>query len=34
MYGYAAAAVVDAAKGTAQAGAEPRRSHGAAAPVK
>jgi len=33
-YGYAAVAVVDVAKGTAQAGAEPRRSHGTAAPVK
>jgi len=29
-YGYAAVAVVDAAKGTAQAGADPRRSHGVA----
>ena len=33
-YGYAAVAVVDAATGTVQAGAEPRRSHGAAAPGK
>jgi gamma-glutamyltranspeptidase len=31
MYGYAAAAVVDAAKGTVSGGAEPRRSHGTAA---
>jgi gamma-glutamyltranspeptidase len=31
-YGYASVAVVNVAKGTAQAGAEPRRSHGAAAP--
>lgn len=31
-YGYAAVAVVDVAKGTAEAGAEPRRSHGTAAP--
>ena len=31
-YGYAAVAVVDVGKGTAEAGAEPRRSHGAAAP--
>jgi gamma-glutamyltranspeptidase len=30
-YGYAAAVVVDAAKGEVQGGAEPRRSHGAAA---
>jgi gamma-glutamyltranspeptidase len=29
-YGYAAAVVIDAAKGEVQAGAEPRRSHGAA----
>jgi gamma-glutamyltranspeptidase/glutathione hydrolase len=33
-YGYAAVAVVDVAKGTVQAGAEPRRSHGAAAPAR
>ncbi len=33
-YGYAAVAVVDAATRTVQAGAEPRRSHGAAAPGK
>jgi gamma-glutamyltranspeptidase len=32
MYGYAAAAVVNATKGTVSAGAEPRRSHGSAAP--
>jgi gamma-glutamyltranspeptidase / glutathione hydrolase len=32
MYGYAAAAVVNTAKGTVTAGAEPRRSHGSAAP--
>jgi gamma-glutamyltranspeptidase len=32
MYGYAALAVVNTAKGTAQAGADPRRSHGTAAP--
>jgi hypothetical protein len=32
MYGYAAAAVVNAAKGTVSAGAEPRRSHGSASP--
>jgi gamma-glutamyltranspeptidase len=31
-YGYAAAVVVDAARGEVQGGAEPRRSHGAAAP--
>ena len=31
MYGYAAAAVVDAARGTVTGGAEPRRSHGTAA---
>jgi gamma-glutamyltranspeptidase/glutathione hydrolase len=31
-YGYAAVAVVDLAAGTAQAGAEPRRSHGVATP--
>ena len=31
-YGYAAVAVVDAAKRTVEAGAEPRRSHGTAAP--
>ena len=31
MYGYAAAAVIDAAKGTVSGGAEPRRSHGTAA---
>jgi len=31
MYGYAAAAVVNAAKGTVTGGAEPRRSHGTAA---
>jgi gamma-glutamyltranspeptidase len=30
-YGYAAVAVIDSAKGTVEAGAEPRRSHGAAA---
>ena len=33
-YGYAAVAVVDAASGTVQAGAEPRRSHGTAEPGK
>jgi gamma-glutamyltranspeptidase len=33
-YGYAAVAVVNAAKGTVEGGAEPRRSHGAAAPGK
>jgi gamma-glutamyltranspeptidase len=33
-YGYAAVAVVDAASGSVQAGADPRRSHGTAAPVK
>ncbi len=33
-YGYAAVAVVNAAKGTVQGGADPRRSHGAAAPGK
>ena len=33
-YGYAAVAVVDAASKTVQAGAEPRRSHGAAAPIR
>ncbi len=32
MYGYAAAAVVNTAKGTVTGGAEPRRSHGTAAP--
>jgi gamma-glutamyltranspeptidase len=32
MYGYAAAAVINAAKGTVTGGAEPRRSHGTAAP--
>jgi gamma-glutamyltranspeptidase/glutathione hydrolase len=31
-YGYAAAAVVNTAKGTVDAGADPRRSHGTAAP--
>ena len=31
-YGYAAVAVVNAAKGTVEGGAEPRRSHGTAAP--
>jgi gamma-glutamyltranspeptidase len=31
-YGYAAVAVVNAAKGTVESGADPRRSHGAAAP--
>ena len=31
MYGYAAVAVVNAAKGTVTGGAEPRRSHGTAA---
>ena len=30
-YGYAAVAVVNAAKGTVKGGAEPRRSHGTAA---
>jgi gamma-glutamyltranspeptidase / glutathione hydrolase len=34
MYGYASVAVVDAGKGTVQGGAEPRRSHGTAAPGK
>jgi gamma-glutamyltranspeptidase len=34
MYGYASVAVVNAAKGTVQGGAEPRRSHGTAAPGK
>jgi hypothetical protein len=29
-YGYAAVAVVNSAKGTAEGGAEPRRSHGVA----
>jgi len=33
-YGYASVAVVNAAKGTVQGGAEPRRSHGTAAPKK
>jgi hypothetical protein len=33
-YGYAAAAVVNTAKGTVDGGAEPRRSHGTAAPGK
>jgi gamma-glutamyltranspeptidase len=33
-YGYAAAAVVNSAKGTVEGGAEPRRSHGTAAPGK
>ena len=33
-YGYAAVAVVNAAKGTVEGGAEPRRSHGTAAPGK
>jgi gamma-glutamyltranspeptidase len=33
-YGYAAVAVVDAAAGTVQAGADPRRSHGTAGPVR
>jgi gamma-glutamyltranspeptidase len=32
-YGYAAAAVVRAAKGTVEGGAEPRRSHASAAPT-
>jgi gamma-glutamyltranspeptidase/glutathione hydrolase len=32
MYGYASLAVVNAAKGTVEGGAEPRRSHGAVAP--
>jgi gamma-glutamyltranspeptidase len=32
MYGYAAVAVVNAAKGTVEGGADPRRSHGTAAP--
>jgi gamma-glutamyltranspeptidase len=31
-YGYAAVAVVDAAKGTVEGGADPRRSHATAAP--
>jgi gamma-glutamyltranspeptidase len=34
MYGYASAAVIDALKKTVQGGAEPRRSHGTAAPGK
>jgi gamma-glutamyltranspeptidase len=33
-YGYAAVAVVDAATGTVQAGADPRRSHGTAGPIR
>src|SRR4029078_5571281 len=33
-YGYASVAVVDVASGTVRAGADPRRSHGTAAPVK
>ena len=33
-YGYAAVAVVNAAKGTVQGGADPRRSHAVAAPGK
>ena len=31
-YGYVAVAVVNAAKGTVEGGADPRRSHGTAAP--